>query len=74
MCSGYGRPGRPLRQLRPGTDINAPSQHRRRSGRADPVITLTIQSALPGTLLADGTAIPSPGESVMVKMLNDFPR
>src|SRR5262249_12201280 len=36
-----------------------------------PIVTLTIQSALPGTLLADGSAIPSPGQSVIVKMLND---
>ena len=36
-----------------------------------PAITLTIQSALPGTLLADGETIARPGESVLVKMLND---
>ncbi|MHC5540814.1 Ig-like domain-containing protein, partial [Singulisphaera rosea] len=35
-----------------------------------PFITLTIQSALPNTLLADGTSIPKPGESVVVKLLN----
>jgi hypothetical protein len=34
-----------------------------------PAITLTIQSALPGTLLADGSTIPKPGESVIVKLL-----
>jgi hypothetical protein len=38
-----------------------------------PPVTLTIQSALPGTLLADGESIPSPGQSVIVKMLNDEP-
>jgi len=36
-----------------------------------PTVTLTIQSALPGTLLADGETIPSPGQSVIVKMYND---
>ncbi len=35
------------------------------------VISLTIQAALPGTLLADGTTIPSPGQSVIVKMLSE---
>ena len=34
-------------------------------------VTLTIQAALPGTLLADGETIPSPGQSVIVKLLND---
>ncbi len=34
-------------------------------------ISLTIQAALPGTLLADGETIPSPGQSVIVKMLSD---
>ena len=38
-----------------------------------PVISLTIQSALPGTLLANGETIPSPGQSVIIKMLNDTP-
>ncbi len=37
-----------------------------------PTVTLTIQSALPGTLLANGEQIPSPGQSVIVKLLNDF--
>ena len=36
-----------------------------------PVVSLTIQAALPGTLLADGQTIPSPGQSVIVKLLND---
>src|SRR5262245_35848931 len=36
-----------------------------------PSVTLTIQAALPGTLLADGSTIPSPGQSVIVKLLND---
>ena len=38
-----------------------------------PTVTLTIQAALPGTLLADGTTVPSPGQSVIVKLLNDQP-
>uniref|UniRef100_UPI00301CE5A3 right-handed parallel beta-helix repeat-containing protein n=1 Tax=Paludisphaera sp. TaxID=2017432 RepID=UPI00301CE5A3 len=33
--------------------------------------TLTIQSALPGTLLADGTRIANPGASVVVKLLTE---
>src|SRR5207237_428929 len=37
-----------------------------------PGITLTIQSALPGTLLADGESIPRPGQSVVVKLMSDF--
>ena len=36
-----------------------------------PALTLTIQSALPGTPLADGSTIPSPGQSVVVKLLSD---
>ena len=36
-----------------------------------PVVSLTIQAALPGTLLADGETIPSPGQSVIVKLFND---
>ncbi len=36
-----------------------------------PVVSLTIQAALPGTLLADGETIPSPGQSVIVKFYND---
>ena len=36
-----------------------------------PVASLTIQAALPGTLLADGETIPSPGQSVIVKLYND---
>jgi large repetitive protein len=35
------------------------------------VVSLTIQSALPGTELANGETIPSPGQSVIVKMFND---
>ncbi len=37
----------------------------------NPTVTLTIQAALPGTLLADGESIPSPGQSVIVKMLSE---
>ena len=36
-----------------------------------PLVSLTIQSALPGTMLADGETIPSPGQSVIVKLYND---
>ncbi len=36
-----------------------------------PVVSLTIQSALPGTMLADGETIPSPGQSVIVKLYSD---
>jgi large repetitive protein len=36
-----------------------------------PLVSLTIQSALPGTLLADGETIPSPGQSVIVKLYSD---
>jgi hypothetical protein len=36
-----------------------------------PVVSLTIQSALPGTVLANGTTIPSPGQSVIVKLFSD---
>ena len=36
-----------------------------------PIVSLTIQAALPGTLLADGETIPSPGQSVIVKMYSD---
>ena len=36
-----------------------------------PSQTLTIQSQLPGTLLADGSSIARPGESMVVKFLND---
>ena len=35
------------------------------------VVSLTIQAALPGTVLANGETIPSPGQSVIVKMFND---
>ena len=38
-----------------------------------PFITLTIQSALPGTILANGQTIARPGESVLVKMLGTGP-
>lgn len=33
---------------------------------------LTIQSAVPGALLADGSSVSSSGESVIVKLANDF--
>jgi hypothetical protein len=37
-----------------------------------PALTLTIQSAIPGTVLANGDVIANPGESVNVKLMNDF--
>ncbi|WP_406696071.1 S8 family serine peptidase [Singulisphaera sp. Ch08] len=37
-----------------------------------PHITLTVQSALPDTLLADGTRIGRPGETALVKLMSDF--
>ena len=36
-----------------------------------PVTSLTIQAALPGTMLADGTTVPNPGASVVVKLLSE---
>ena len=36
------------------------------------VVSLTIQAALPGTVLANGETIPSPGQSVIVKLFNDY--
>ena len=36
-----------------------------------PYMSLTLQSALPDTLLANGERIGKPGESLLVKMLND---
>ena len=36
-----------------------------------PTVTLTIQAALPGTVLADGEVIPNPGASVVVKLLSE---
>jgi hypothetical protein len=35
---------------------------------AKPSIVLTVQSALPDTLLANGSRIPRPGESVIIKL------
>ena len=37
-----------------------------------PIVSLTMRP-LPGTLLADGATIPSPGQSVVVKLLSDNP-
>jgi hypothetical protein len=38
-----------------------------------PALTLTIQSGLPDTVLADGSRIARPGESALVKLLNGAP-
>ena len=35
-----------------------------------PVVTLTLQSTLPGTVLADGTVVPAPGVPLIIKLLN----
>lgn len=35
-----------------------------------PSVTLTVQSSLPGSLLANGQSVPRPGESAIVKLLN----
>src|SRR5262249_8525548 len=37
-----------------------------------PRITLTVQSALPDTVLADGSKIGRPGESALVKLMSDY--
>jgi hypothetical protein len=37
-----------------------------------PFITLTIQSQLPGALLADGSSIPTPGQSPIIKLMSDY--
>lgn len=37
-----------------------------------PSQTITIASQLPNTMLADGTRIANPGESPIIKLLNDF--
>ena len=55
------------RLQRPGAD----PQHERTRSRPSPTVSLTIQAALPGTVLADGEMIPSPGESVVVKLLSE---
>lgn len=38
----------------------------------EPFLTLTIQSSMPDTLLADGTRVARPGESAIVKLLNTY--
>jgi hypothetical protein len=38
-----------------------------------PFVTLTLQSSLPGTLLANGQRIPKPGESLIIKTENPAP-
>ncbi len=42
------------------------------SAELKPYVSLTIQSSLPDTLLANGQRIPKPGESALVKLLNDL--
>lgn len=49
----------------PVTNLNAYDAEQK------PFLTLTIQSNLPDTLLANGQRVPRPGESALVKLLND---
>ncbi len=51
--------------------ITAPTPSSTYSEPPSPSVSLTIQAALPGTLLADGETIPNPGASVVVKMLSE---
>lgn len=37
-----------------------------------PAVTLTVQSTLPGTILANGEEVGRPGESPIIKMLNQY--
>ncbi|WP_152050601.1 S8 family serine peptidase [Tautonia marina] len=39
----------------------------------DPAVSLTLQSALPDTLLSNGERIARPGEELVVKLFNDTP-
>ncbi len=39
-----------------------------------PNVTLTLQSTLPGTVLADGTVVAAPGVPLVVKLINVDPR
>jgi large repetitive protein len=57
--------------LTPTTTLPVPPSLTSYGPVPNPVISLTIQSALPGTLLANGETIPSPGQSVVVKLLSD---
>lgn len=58
-----------------GPSINAfnfPRPPAALAGQLRPYMTLTLQSGLPDTLLADGSRIPRPGEELLVKLLNDL--
>ncbi len=55
----------------PGGTLTAPVPGSTYGPIPSAVVSLTIQSAVPGTLLADGETIPSPGQSVIVKLMND---
>jgi hypothetical protein len=49
---------------------NAPSQ----TGlvaEPSPVVSLTLQSTLPGTILADGSVVPAPGVPLIIKLYNN---
>ena len=55
----------------PGPEAPAPLPSATYGAIPSPTVTLTIQAALPGTLLADGETIPNPGASVVVKLLTE---
>ena len=55
----------------PGYNGPVPTPSTTYSEPPSPTVSLTIQAALPGTLLADGEVIPNPGASVVVKLLSE---
>lgn len=55
-------PGGPFPRPQPDPDAFLPE--------LKPALSLTIQSSLPDSILADGSRIARPGESVLVKLLN----
>ena len=60
-------------RFNPGSGSSAPIPSTTTFGAEQtPFITLTVESTLPGTELADGEIVASPGESALVKMMNDF--
>ena len=71
----HRRPGRLLRRFsfNPVTGLPPPRPEPVAfSPEQTPFITLTIQSLLPGTLLADGSVVPAPASRSLVKLLNDY--
>ena len=55
----------------PGYNGPVPTPSTTYSEPPSPTVSLTIQAALPGTVLADGEVIPNPGASVVVKLLSE---